>query len=589
MKSAKRITNVFTILSQISVYQIVTKAGIFVWIYVLRNLFRLLLKSTGRVALTSGDFVFLFTTWQGPLILAIGLISLFIYVALDLNTKVILCGRLLKGQADPVWQNLKEGFLSMRKFISLRGLWIIIYISLIVPLVGVGFSISLTSNFYIPAFITDVINKSPVYAPLYYSGMVFFTIFGIANIFILHGVLLDDMPLKEAGRQSKELMKAHWKDYFLSTLKYFAKLSLYFFIGFILINIIPMIVIQIIAGAGMIGRDTYRFLMILITLIGVVLTGWFTLITTPLYLLEVTRRYYTYKSGEPVGYPENVKKVRMLPHLLAGAAGTVGIVLAAMFLTVAFDAVFPPKVTTKVVAHRAGGVEAPENTLAGLEASAKAGAFGAEIDIQRTSDGYYVVNHDSTFKRVAGVNKEPSAMTLDEVKQLRVDGEPVATFEEMLEGCKGRLVLFTELKGSTADIRMTEDAVRIIKEHGMEDETVIISLKYNLIDYIETNWPEIQTGYLAFASFGNTASLNCDYLALEEEIATPENISSIHENGKKIMIWTINSRDSQKRFLNSRVDAIITDQVFQAEEVIRDLDSRTDFDKLQDAMFDWIQ
>ncbi len=110
MKRSKRIYDCLSMLDRIRIYQLVTKAGIFVWIYVLRFLFRILLKSTGRVAVSSGDFVFLFTSWQGPLILFIGLFSLFIYVAFDLNAKIILSGKLLKGQEDSVWQNIKEGF-----------------------------------------------------------------------------------------------------------------------------------------------------------------------------------------------------------------------------------------------------------------------------------------------------------------------------------------------------------------------------------------------------------------------------------------------------------------------------------------------
>ena len=113
-----------------------------------------------------------------------------------------------------------------------------------------------------------------------------------------------------------------------------------------------------------------------------------------------------------------------------------------------------------------------------------------------------------------------------------MDGEPVPTYEEMLEAAKGKLMLYVELKGETADLQMAEDAVKTIKDYNMIDGTVIISLKYELIDYIETKYPEINTGYLAFASFGETASLNCDYLALEEEVVTEEVIVDIHLKGK---------------------------------------------------------
>ena len=587
-KPRQRISGYLPMLDQVFMYQVVTKAGIFSWIFVLRFLFRMLLRSTGRVAISSGDFKFLFTSWQGPMILIIGLFSLYIYVALDLYTKIILSGKLLRGQKDSVLQNLKEGFISLKKFLNPGGIGIIIYIAFIAPLVGVGFSISATNGLYIPSFITGVINHSRIYAPIYYAFMAAFAVFGISHLFILHGILLDDKTVKEAGRQSREIMKAHWKDYFLKTVLYFTKLGLLTVLVTFLVIVIPLTIILSLEEASMISVQTSRFLMILISLIFLFCTFWIGLLATPVYMLEVTRRYYTYKTGEEVRYPVDKDHRKLLPRALRLAIVTAGILLLAYGMTASFDMIFPAATATKVIAHRAGGNEAPENTIAGINAAVEAGAYGAEIDIQRTADGCYVVNHDNTFKRVAGVNKAPSQMTLEEIKKLNVSGEDVATFEEMLDACSGRLILFTELKGKTADEQMAEDAVRIIKEHGMEDEAVIISLKYNLIDYIETHYPEMQTGYLAFASFGNTAALNCDYLALEEELATSENIRSIHENGKKVIIWTINSRDSQKRFLNSNADAIITDEVSQAEKVIRNLEERTDLERIMDALLEWL-
>ena len=173
---------------------------------------------------------------------------------------------------------------------------------------------------------------------------------------------------------------------------------------------------------------------------------------------------------------------------------------------------------------------------AGLDVAYKMGAPGGETDIQRTSDGSCIVLHDNIFSRVAGVDKKPSEMTLEEVKQLRVDGEPVPTLEDMLDASHGRLTLYVELKGETADKQMADEAVKIIKDRNMTDETVIISLKYDLIDYVESTYPEMNTGFLAFASFGDTAELNCDYLALEEETAAVDTINSIHSYGKKVLV-----------------------------------------------------
>ena len=124
----------------ILIYQLATKAFIGVWVFLLGRLFQVLLKSSGRVALTSGDFKFLFGTWQGILILLLGLVSLFIYVAVDLNAKVALSRNLLTGQKASFTDCLRDGFRSVRKLLNLRGTLVVIYIALIAPILRVGLS-----------------------------------------------------------------------------------------------------------------------------------------------------------------------------------------------------------------------------------------------------------------------------------------------------------------------------------------------------------------------------------------------------------------------------------------------------------------
>ncbi|HCI73590.1 MAG TPA: hypothetical protein DHV42_03510, partial [Lachnospiraceae bacterium] len=276
--------------------------------------------------------------------------------------------------------------------------------------------------------------------------------------------------------------------------------------------------------------------------------------------------YYSYKEGTPHPYPE--RETKKHPFITAGVAVAFVLLIAA---TVAvnnhFDTLFPAEKDTKIIAHRGGGNEAAENTVAGLNAAYNAGAYGSEIDIQRTKDGAYVILHDGNFERVAGDSRKPEEMTLKQIRKLSAFGEPIPTFEEALSSCKGRLVLFTELKGKTADKKMADDAVRIIKENNMEAECVLISLDYELIDYIETKYPEMQTGFLLFASFGATDRLHCDYLGLEEESVTENAISAAHDQGKKMLVWTPNEKSTQKHFLCSNADGLITDNVIQAAKI----------------------
>ena len=189
------------------------------------------------------------------------------------------------------------------------------------------------------------------------------------------------------------------------------------------------------------------------------------------------------------------------------------------------------------------------------------------------------------FSAAAGDERAPKDMTLEEVKTLRVEGkEPVATLEEMLDASKGRIKLFVELKGETADTQMADDAVRIIKEHGMEEEAILISLKYDLMNYIESNYPEMQTGYLCFATFGETAALNCDFLGIEEESAIDAVLEDIKQAGKKTLVWTVNNWEDQHSFLQKNAYAIITDEVSMAHDLTEQLEQRSEIQRIVDRI-----
>ena len=560
-------------------YQIVTKILLAVWIFLLGRIFQALLKSTGRIAVTSGDFMFLFNTWQGILILIIGLVSLFIYVTFDINAKIVISSNIVTGAEVKLKDNIKRAVSSIGKLMNIRGTLVVLYIAFVAPILGFGLSISLTRNFYIPTFITAVIESSSLYSVLADIAVLVFFSVGIANLFIMHGIVIDDLAVRDAGRQSSAMMKENWKDYLKQNV---------LFIGVIVAAVLGTVLVFLILPVYIIGlihvpAALNRIITIFLVSAGVCISLLVDLMAIPVYILKMTQLYYSYRENEP--YEIKVKKREIGP----GIKRCTAVVLAAVFLAVAlmyvnFDQLFPVQTKVSIVAHRAGGNEGIENSLSGMETAWKAGAYGSEIDVQRTKDGYYVLNHDSTFKRVAGDDRRPEDVTLREAKRILVRGEPVATLEEMMISSKGRLVLFIELKGDTADRKMAENVVKLVKQYRMEKECVLISLKYDLIDYIETKYPDIQTGFLTFASFGKTAELNCDYLALEEESATSAAINAVHKERKKVLVWTVNDEESQKHFLCSEADGIITDNVSQARKLSGSLENRTDIQRMVDKV-----
>ncbi len=562
-------------------YQIFTKLVLALWLYLMGYVFRLLLNSTGRVAISTGDFTFLFGRWQGILMLLGMIVSLYVYVAIDLNSKIILSRDLLSGEKISAWSILKKALPTIKRFVCVKGLGVILYIALIAPILGVGFSLSMTKGLYIPTFISSVIADTPLYLVAVSFAVLVFLSVGIANLFLLHGVVLDGLPVEEAGAQSKKLIRANWKDYLKQNALFILVIVVLLAAVVMVILVLPLMLVQLLP----LSAGVRRALTVFFVTSGVLFSLFADLFAIPLYMMKMTQLFYLYKNEDPIPFHLWEKRKHALTvlgvlfWLLATSA-------ASVVMTRQFDTLFPQESGVRIIAHRGGGTEGAENTVAGIEKAWEIGTYGSEIDIQRTKDGYYILNHDSNFQRVAGEKRKPEEMTLKEIKELSVDGEPVPTLEETLQASRGRGILFVELKGETADRQMADDAVKTVKEYGMEEECVLISLKYDLIDYIESTYPEIQTGYLTFASFGDTAKLNCDYLALEEESATADAISAVHKQGKKVLVWTANERKSQKHFFCSLADAIITDQITQATQLQNELSERSDIQRMTDKILE---
>lgn len=101
-----------------------------------------------------------------------------------------------------------------------------------------------------------------------------------------------------------------------------------------------------------------------------------------------------------------------------------------------FDYMADPQRQCAIIAHRGVWKNAPENSLLSIRRAIEAGHDVVEIDVRRTADGQFVLLHDETLQRTAGVNNQPEQMTLADLTLLPLrdrDGGPGNAFtDEML-------------------------------------------------------------------------------------------------------------------------------------------------------------
>jgi glycerophosphoryl diester phosphodiesterase len=129
-----------------------------------------------------------------------------------------------------------------------------------------------------------------------------------------------------------------------------------------------------------------------------------------------------------------------------------------------------------VIAHRGEHLKHPENTLPAFQAAIDAGADYFELDVRTTSDGKFVLMHDSTLDRTTNGTGEVYKHTFDEIRALDAGakfspafaGTKVPTLDEAFDLAHGKINVYVDTK--YADPQQLVDT---IVHHDMQDHVVI--------------------------------------------------------------------------------------------------------------------
>lgn len=259
--------------------------------------------------------------------------------------------------------------------------------------------------------------------------------------------------------------------------------------------------------------------------------------------------------------------------------GILGVVVVVSFIgydTLYFnDWLLTPPLT---ISHR--GVDdgnGVQNTIQALKATSKEKPDYIEMDVQETKDHQFVVFHDNTLKGLAGINKRPSQMTLEELTntQIHENGKTthIASFDDYLNtATNSHQKLLVELKqvpGNKADF------VKLFaKKYGKQlaqNKDMVHSLSYNYIEETKTLLPKVSTSYiLPFNLFGvpltNANAFTMEYTTLNESF-----IDSAHLQQKKVFAWTANDAESMDRMIFMGADGVITDNLDQLQTEVNSL------------------
>ena len=230
-----------------------------------------------------------------------------------------------------------------------------------------------------------------------------------------------------------------------------------------------------------------------------------------------------------------------------------------------------------VIAHRGGGVIAPENTLAGLRCGYDHGFIMSEFDVKLSKDNVLIVLHDDTVDRTSDGSGAAANMTFNELSRLDMGGwhsawhagEPLPAFSQF-----ARFVLENSLLCN----------IEIKPCPGREEETGAAVARAVLQLWSHGGVQPLVSSFSreALAAFGRQAesvpkaflidtlpedfesilcSLDCEAINLNQKYLEQQTIERIHAAGYKVCAYTVNDYRRARQLLGWGCDAIFTDEL----------------------------
>lgn len=229
-----------------------------------------------------------------------------------------------------------------------------------------------------------------------------------------------------------------------------------------------------------------------------------------------------------------------------------------------------------IFAHRLGGSLAPENTLTGLRRASKIGVKAVECDVKLSADSVLFLLHDDTLERTTTGRGPAVALTMAELQLLDAGVRHHRAYKGEVLPTLAELAAVTIPNGIAVNLEIKANP-------GQDEET-----GRKLAQAVQALWAGADTMPL-LSSFSTAAlcaarqaapelprallveSIPLDYLTelnqcaaaalhVEQRALTQDVVQKLHNQGYRIMAYTVNDTLRARKLLSWGVDMLCTDR-----------------------------
>ena len=446
----------------------------------------------------------------------------------------------------------RESLAFMKKLTISKALFIFLFVAMLFPFIRKIFKIYYFNKIVIPEFIqTYMEDKYWMWWVAIISLSLLFFYVSVRLMFALPKVFYEKMSVKESVLYSLEKTKNNFWFYAWHLFLIIVKTNLFFYLP-----LIPILSIQFIVDS-----ITQKESLVL-AIINFVLIKNFHYMALTYFLVK----FSSFLTGEELDIMPRREKDHIMRWGVMVCASTFFAIEGYSYLEA--PVVNPPLVISHRGVSNGNGVQ---NTIQSLEKTAQLKPDLIEMDIQETKDGQFVMMHDANLRGLAGINKTPQDLTLEELQEIDIHENgyetKISSFDDYLNRANElHQKLLIEIKTSHKDSpqmmdHFLEKYAAKIKVYGHQMQ----SLDYHVVEKVSQYDKDIPIYFiLPYNSVfprTNATGYTMEYSTLDEYFVT-----KLWNTEQKLYVWTINSSESFDKSFRLGVNGMITDNL----EMIKD-------------------
>ncbi|MFH1715384.1 MAG: glycerophosphodiester phosphodiesterase [Elusimicrobiota bacterium] len=206
-----------------------------------------------------------------------------------------------------------------------------------------------------------------------------------------------------------------------------------------------------------------------------------------------------------------------------------------------------------------------ENTLESFGKAIALKADMIEFDIRRCRTGEIFVIHDRGLKRVSGIDKSIRHSDYNTIKKITLkNGEKLLTLEEVLSFINKRVMVNIEIKEKGLEKDVADIINKYVKKYKWNRKNIIVSSfnisclrnfrrldKYAKIGILKKSFNK--------KSLDIAHEIKAYSMHLNLRSVTKKIVDICHNNGLKVLVWTVNKPLEKDRLQSWKTDGIFSD------------------------------